>query len=161
MAVPALHAGRVTIVEGDPGDGKSTMICDLAARFSAGRPMPDGSLAEAGTVLFLTAEDGVEDTIAPVSRRPRGHGARHGTDRGQRGGRVRSGPHPPRRADRRPAAPLSRHPGRGRAHGRHRPPDGRSLPGSTLTTIRACAAPCTRSPSQQSTLGQGSSSCAT
>ncbi|WP_372408848.1 AAA family ATPase [Streptomyces luteireticuli] len=60
-----IPAGKLTIIEGDPGDGKSTMTCDLAARVSAGRPMPDGSRADSGTVLFLTAEDGVEDTIAP------------------------------------------------------------------------------------------------
>ncbi|MGP3923893.1 AAA family ATPase [Streptomyces sp. 8N616] len=58
-----MPTGKLTLVEGDPGDGKSTMTCDLAARISAGRPMPDGSPTV--PVLFLTAEDGVEDTIAP------------------------------------------------------------------------------------------------
>ncbi|MEU5215965.1 AAA family ATPase [Streptomyces sp. NPDC020807] len=58
-------AGKLTIFEGDPGDGKSTMVCDLAARLTRGRPMPDGSPAQPGLVLLLTAEDGVEDTIAP------------------------------------------------------------------------------------------------
>uniref|UniRef100_A0AAU2V6B8 AAA family ATPase n=1 Tax=Streptomyces sp. NBC_00003 TaxID=2903608 RepID=A0AAU2V6B8_9ACTN len=60
-----IPAGKLTIIEGDPGDGKSTMVCDLAARLSTGRAMPDGSATQAGTVLLLTAEDGVEDTIAP------------------------------------------------------------------------------------------------
>ena len=35
--------GKLTIVEGDPGTGKSAMIMDLAARVSAGQAMPDGS----------------------------------------------------------------------------------------------------------------------
>jgi AAA domain len=58
--------GKLTIVEGDPGTGKSAMIMDLTARVSAGRTMPDGSGGGAAAgVVILSAEDGLADTIRP------------------------------------------------------------------------------------------------
>lgn len=65
-----LPAGKLTIVEGDPGDGKSVMTCDLAARFSTGAPLPDGSKAPIGPtdVVMISAEDDPEDTIRPRLR---------------------------------------------------------------------------------------------
>ncbi len=59
--------GKLTVVDGDPGLGKSMMMTDLAARVSTGAAMPDGSPgldAPAGTLL-LSAEDGIGDTIRP------------------------------------------------------------------------------------------------
>lgn len=60
--------GKLTILDGDPGLGKSTLTLDLAARLSNGEKMPDGSRPDTegapGTVL-LTAEDGLADTIRP------------------------------------------------------------------------------------------------
>lgn len=60
--------GKLTILDGDPGLGKSTLTLDLAARISRGEPMPDGEDPSPdgprGTVL-LTAEDGLADTIRP------------------------------------------------------------------------------------------------
>ncbi len=60
--------GKLTIIDGDPGLGKSLMTLDLAARTSIGAPMPDGKRGDvegpAGVVL-LTAEDDPEDTIRP------------------------------------------------------------------------------------------------
>jgi predicted ATP-dependent serine protease len=58
--------GKLTVVDGDPGTGKSAMITDLAARVSAGRPMPDGSTGGvAAGVVILSAEDGLADTVRP------------------------------------------------------------------------------------------------
>jgi len=58
--------GKLTVIEGDPGAGKSTMTLDLAARISTRSPMPDGSrLPHPRGVLLLTAEDGLADTIRP------------------------------------------------------------------------------------------------
>src|SRR5258707_5410419 len=56
--------GKLTLLDGDPGLGKSLLTLDLCARLSTGRPMPDGS-AGPGVVpsLVLNAEDGAEDTI--------------------------------------------------------------------------------------------------
>ncbi len=60
--------GKLTILDGDPGLGKSTIALDLAARISRGDPMPGESAGElagpAGAVL-LTAEDGLADTVRP------------------------------------------------------------------------------------------------
>jgi hypothetical protein len=58
--------GKLTIIEGDPGDGKSVLTVDLAARWSTGAVMPDGS-ASGGPfpVIMVSAEDDMEDTIVP------------------------------------------------------------------------------------------------
>lgn len=58
-------AGKLTILDGDPGLGKSTLALDLAARVSRGLPMPDGSPTTQGAVLLFTAEDGLADTVRP------------------------------------------------------------------------------------------------
>lgn len=59
--------GRLTILDGDPGLGKSTVTLDLAARVTRGHRMPDwkrGLDGPAGVVL-LGAEDGLADTVRP------------------------------------------------------------------------------------------------
>ncbi|MFN2488613.1 MAG: AAA family ATPase [Actinomycetota bacterium] len=57
---------KLTVLDGDPGLGKSTLTLDLAARVSTGSAMPDGDALEAAAgVLLLSAEDGVADTIRP------------------------------------------------------------------------------------------------
>ena len=61
-----LPVGKLVMLDGDPDQGKSTLSLDLAARLSAGRPMPDGhELAGAAPALVLSAEDGLNDTIVP------------------------------------------------------------------------------------------------
>lgn len=58
--------GKVVVVEGDPGLGKSTVTLDLAARVTTGTGWPDGSgTAPLGPVVILSAEDGPADTIRP------------------------------------------------------------------------------------------------
>jgi putative DNA primase/helicase len=58
--------GKVSVLAGDGGKGKSTILCDLAARTSRGDRWPDGAEAlNAGNVIILAAEDDVEDTLAP------------------------------------------------------------------------------------------------
>jgi hypothetical protein len=56
---------KLTVLDGDPGLGKSTLTLDLAARLSRGAPMPDGTPGLFGGVVILTAEDGLADTIVP------------------------------------------------------------------------------------------------
>jgi len=60
--------GKLTILDGDPGLGKSLITLDLAARVSRGAAMPDGTASEvqgpAGVVL-LSVEDDPADTIRP------------------------------------------------------------------------------------------------
>lgn len=57
--------GKIGVLDGDPGLGKSTVMLDLAARVSTGRAMPDGSPGIDGSVVILSAEDGLADTIRP------------------------------------------------------------------------------------------------
>ena len=60
-----LLLGKLNIVDGDPGQGKTTMLLDIAARVTTERDMPDGSPGVLGGVVILTAEDGLADTIRP------------------------------------------------------------------------------------------------
>ena len=60
-----LALGKLALVDGDPGLGKSAMTLDLAARVSAGRAFPDGAGAKPAGVVLLSAEDGLADTIRP------------------------------------------------------------------------------------------------
>jgi AAA domain len=58
--------GKLTMLDGDPGLGKSTLTLDLAARVSTGSPLPDGEPVGAkGAVLVASAEDGIADTLRP------------------------------------------------------------------------------------------------
>jgi hypothetical protein len=57
--------GKLAILDGDPGLGKSTMMLDIAARVSAGAFMPDDVLGASGSVIIITAEDGIGDTVRP------------------------------------------------------------------------------------------------
>ncbi len=58
--------GKLTLLDGDPGLGKSTLSLDLAARLSVGGTMPgDTTPVEAAATLLLTAEDGLADTVRP------------------------------------------------------------------------------------------------
>ena len=43
---PYIPYGKLTIVQGDPGEGKSTFMLNIAALLTKGRPMPDGSRTE-------------------------------------------------------------------------------------------------------------------
>ena len=58
--------GKVSVIAGEGGRGKSTILCDLAARTTASNRWPDGAAASpAGSVIILAAEDDVGDTLAP------------------------------------------------------------------------------------------------
>jgi hypothetical protein len=58
--------GTITILEGDPGLGKSSIMHDLIGRLTKGRPMPNCQHAQppAGVVL-LQAEDHLAGTVQP------------------------------------------------------------------------------------------------
>ncbi|MBM4041620.1 MAG: AAA family ATPase [Planctomycetes bacterium] len=59
--------GKISLVAGDPGRGKSLLALDLAARLSRGRVWPDGqaNTLPPSSTLLLTAEDDVGDTVRP------------------------------------------------------------------------------------------------
>jgi len=60
-----LALGKVTLLAGDPGLGKSLISTDMAARISEGKSWPDGSEIKQGEVLIISAEDDPADTIKP------------------------------------------------------------------------------------------------
>lgn len=64
---PYILYGKITIIEGDPGEGKTTLVLKLAAALSRGLPLPcdDDKEYEPIHIIYQTAEDGIEDTIKP------------------------------------------------------------------------------------------------
>lgn len=60
-----LALGKLTLLTGDGGVGKSMLTCYIAATVSTGRTFCDGSPCALGDVLLVGAEDGAEDTIRP------------------------------------------------------------------------------------------------
>lgn len=64
---PYIPFGKITVIEGDPGEGKTTLILKIAALLSKGLPLPctDDIPYEPMAVIYQTAEDGLEDTIKP------------------------------------------------------------------------------------------------
>ena len=63
---PYIPYGKLTIIHGDPGEGKTTLILQLAALLSRGEPLPcDDRPQEPVKIIYQTAEDGLGDTIKP------------------------------------------------------------------------------------------------
>jgi hypothetical protein len=64
---PRLAFGKMTMLDGDPGEGKSNILADLIARVSNGSLMPDNTpgLAGGAGVVMINPEDGLEDTTVP------------------------------------------------------------------------------------------------
>lgn len=56
---------KLTILDGMPGVGKSTLTSEIAARISSGKGFPNGESMEPKGVVFIAVEDGVADTIKP------------------------------------------------------------------------------------------------
>ena len=57
---------KLTLIAGDPGAGKTFVLCDMIARITKGGRWPDGTeVSAAENVLFLVYEDGIGDTIRP------------------------------------------------------------------------------------------------
>jgi len=58
--------GKLSLLAGHPGQGKSTLTAEIAAIVSTGRKWPvSGVHADVGKVTILSAEDDVADTITP------------------------------------------------------------------------------------------------
>src|SRR5438874_12671684 len=57
--------GKLTIVGGDPEQGKTFITLDLAARLTRATEWPDRTPAPVGGVLVVSTEDDVADTIKP------------------------------------------------------------------------------------------------
>ncbi len=60
-----LALGKLNLLVGDPGNGKSFATLDIAARVSIGANFPDGATCPKGSVIIITGEDGIADTVRP------------------------------------------------------------------------------------------------
>ena len=57
--------GRITLLVGRPGEGKSFLTTYMASRVSTASPWPDGTDCPSGSVILISAEDDPADTIRP------------------------------------------------------------------------------------------------
>ena len=66
---PYLPHAKLTLVRGDGDQGKTSFCLKLAATISTGGSLPNGdgsfTQVEPGNVLFISAEDGLKDTLIP------------------------------------------------------------------------------------------------
>jgi hypothetical protein len=66
---PRIPRGYLTLLEGDPGLGKSFLSVQLISAVTTGRSLPDDCAAyhddDPANVLLMGAEDGLEDTVRP------------------------------------------------------------------------------------------------
>lgn len=63
---PYIAYGKLAIVQGDPGDGKTTLILNLAAKLTKGEGLDENmKVMEPMNVIYQTAEDGLADTVKP------------------------------------------------------------------------------------------------
>ncbi len=61
---PYIAVGKITLLQGDPGDGKSTMMMHFIAELSKGGATPDGvAFGRPQKIIYQCAEDGAKDTI--------------------------------------------------------------------------------------------------
>ncbi len=60
-----LAKGKLHVLAGAPGTGKTTLALDLAACVTSGRPLPFGWRPERGNVLIWSGEDDPADTLVP------------------------------------------------------------------------------------------------
>ena len=63
---PYIPLGKLTILQGDPGEGKTSFILAVIAALTRGDPLPECErAAEPMNVIYQTAEGGLADTIKP------------------------------------------------------------------------------------------------
>ena len=63
---PYIPFGKISIIQGDPGDGKTTFALQLVAMLSKGIPLPNGSKACSPlSTIYQSGEDNPADTIKP------------------------------------------------------------------------------------------------
>ena len=65
---PYIPFGKVTLLQGDPGDGKSMLMLELSAILTKGGPLPFAEAVDGHppmTVIYQTTEDDAEDAVVP------------------------------------------------------------------------------------------------
>ncbi len=63
---PFIPYGKLTIIQGDPGEGKTTLVLNIAAVLSKGKGLDEHMNPEQPLhIIYQTAEDGLADTVKP------------------------------------------------------------------------------------------------
>lgn len=62
---PFVPYGKITIIQGDPGEGKTTLVLQMIAKLTRGETIINSETKEPINVIYQTAEDGLSDTIKP------------------------------------------------------------------------------------------------
>jgi RecA-family ATPase len=63
---PYIAFGKITVIQGDPGNGKTTLALAIAALISRREKMPTGNAPTfVGNVIYQSGEDNPEDTLKP------------------------------------------------------------------------------------------------
>lgn len=62
---PYIPFGKLTILQGNPGEGKTYFAMYLTAACTNRQQLPNGELLEPFNVIYQTAEDGLGDTVKP------------------------------------------------------------------------------------------------
>jgi hypothetical protein len=58
--------GKVTIIQGDPGEGKTSFVLVMIALLTNGEPLPEEDAANTPiNIIYQSAEDGLADSIKP------------------------------------------------------------------------------------------------
>lgn len=68
LIYPYIPYGKITIVQGDPGEGKATLVLQIISKLTKGENVienQENEVTEAINVIYQTAEDGLGDTIKP------------------------------------------------------------------------------------------------
>lgn len=66
ICYPYIPCDKMTIIQGDPGEGKTTFVLAMIALLTKGEALPEEeTAAEPINVIYQTAEDGLADTIKP------------------------------------------------------------------------------------------------
>jgi hypothetical protein len=62
---PYIPCGKITVLQGDPGAGKSMFMIETISRLTKGEKLPDGMTRQPVEVIYQCSEDGLADTIKP------------------------------------------------------------------------------------------------
>ena len=62
---PYIPFGKITVIQGDPGEGKTTFVLSLLSIISNGEKLPFPDNCVSGKVIYQNTEDDNSDTIKP------------------------------------------------------------------------------------------------
>ncbi len=62
---PYIPLGKLTVIQGDPGEGKTTFVLAMIAALTKGEALPEREPLDPVNILYQTAEDGLADIIRP------------------------------------------------------------------------------------------------